>query len=69
MFNAFAPFRLLTVADLDMVLQMGLKSRLKREKMRRLNGDVSEPVKWTRGNNPSGQNRGPSPGCLGGNVL
>lgn len=54
MVNVVAPFRLPTVANLDMVSQTGLKSRLKRKKMRRLNGGDSEPVKWTQGNNPSG---------------
>jgi len=54
MVNVFAPFRLSTVANLDMVLQTGLKSRSKRKKTRRLNGGDSEPVKWTQGNNPSG---------------
>ena len=54
MVNVFSPFRLPIVADLDMVLQMGLKSMLKRKKTRRLNSGDSEPVKWTQGNKPSG---------------
>ena len=52
--HVFAPFRLPTVANLDVVLQTGLKSRLKRKKMRCLNGGDSKPVKWTQGNKPSG---------------
>ena len=54
MVHVFSPFRLPTVANLNVVLQTGLKSRLKRKKMRRLNGGDSEPVKWAQGNEPSG---------------
>ena len=52
MAGVFVPFRLPAVADLDMVLQTGPKSRLKREETRCLNGSDSEPVKWTQVNNP-----------------